>query len=207
MKYYIYMYLDLDNVSFYIGKGRGYRYKVSEHLLECRHQPFLQNKIRKIGVDNIKIQFLHKNLTEKEAFKKEKYWIKYYGRRDLKRGTLCNLTNGGEGTSGYKHSKEVLRKMGEAHKGKKHSEETRRKMSVAKVSVKFSMETKRKISATLKGVKLSEETKRKMRKAHKGFSRPSHTEETEQKISNSRKGRKLSEETKRKISESKKVRA
>jgi len=53
----------------------------------------------------------------------------------MKNGPLTNFTNGGEGTSGYKHSKEAKLKIGIASKGripymkgKKHSEETKKKI-------------------------------------------------------------------------------
>ncbi|KKM07134.1 hypothetical protein LCGC14_1736930 [marine sediment metagenome] len=116
VKYYIYMYLDPANVPFYIGKGQGDRYLISKHLTITNR--LLRNKIRKVGVTNVKIHFLHENLTEKEAFSWERYWIKYIGRRDLKEGTLCNLTDGGEGTSGHTHTEESKQKMSEALRGK-----------------------------------------------------------------------------------------
>jgi len=130
-KFYIYMYLDLNNIPFYVGKGKGYRCYVSEHLQKSRSNSFLKNKIRKVSVDNIKIKFLHKNLAEKEAFKREKYWIKYYGRRDLKKGTLCNLTNGAS-LKGRTLSAKTKQKMSKAKKGRKLSDKHRQAISTSK---------------------------------------------------------------------------
>jgi hypothetical protein len=48
--------------------------------------------------------------TEQEANLKEIELISLYGRRDLKKGTLVNLSNGGEGVSGVVISKEVIAK-------------------------------------------------------------------------------------------------
>lgn len=93
------MYLDPENIPFYIGKGKDDRYYVYMHLDKNGANQLLKNKIRKIGVSNVKVHFLHKNVSEEEAFSWEKYWIKYIGRRDKKEGTLCNLTDGGEGDS------------------------------------------------------------------------------------------------------------
>ncbi len=145
------MYMDQDNVPFYIGKGKGDRRYPSAHI---RNKSHVANKIKFVGVDKVKVHFLHKDLTEKEAFKWEKYWIKYLGRQDNGTGQLTNHTDGGEGPS---PSKETKRKISDALKGHKHSDETRKKISnalVGKPSGKFgkitSNKTKLKISESLK---------------------------------------------------------
>ena len=122
-------------------------------MVQNRNQPFLQNKIRKVGVANIKIHFLHKNLTEEEAFQKEKYWIKYYGRRNLGAGTLCNLTDGGEGTIGHVCSEETKRKLSEINKGKILSNATKQKIAEASKGRKHTDEAKQKLSESKKGEK------------------------------------------------------
>ena len=200
--YYIYLYLDQDDIPFYVGKGKNDRYKVYNHLHKNSPNPFLKNKIRKVGAKNIKIHFLHKNITEEEALQQERYWIKYYGRRDLGTGTLCNLTDGGEiGPTGRKLSEETKQKIGEANKGKPAWNKggsawwCKGKPPPIK-GKKHTEEAKQKISKALKGKpghwtgkKLSEEHKRKMSKSHKG------------QVAWNR-GEKMSEETKWKISES-----
>ena len=196
MIYYVYIYLDLDNIPFYVGKGKSSRHRVSNHLRKDSPNLLLKNKIRKIGVDNIKIQFLHRNLTEEEAFQKERYWIKYYGRRDLGLGPLCNLTDGGEGTSGRIHSNETKRKIGKGNKGKKISKETRQKLSEAhKGQIAWN-----------KGIPHTNSAKQKMRSARKEQFPPmtgkSHTKETKQKISSILTGKHHTEKTKQKMSKS-----
>jgi hypothetical protein len=93
-RFYVYMYLDIDNVPFYIGKGQGKRYQVHRHLGKNESNRFLKNKINKIGKENVKIHFLHKDLIEKTAFYWENYWIRYIGRRNKGEGSLTNLTDG-----------------------------------------------------------------------------------------------------------------
>lgn len=124
------MYLDNDNIPFYIGKGKGDRYLISKHLRGSH--PHLNNKIRKLGITNIQIQFLHKHLSEADALKQETYWIRHIGRKDQGSGSLCNLTDGGETV---KFTEETRRKIGRANKGrspwiqgKHHSAETRKKI-------------------------------------------------------------------------------
>lgn len=95
---------------FYVGKGINFR--CNTHLNETKentHNPKKFNKINKIrnefGTEPI-ILILFKNLDEHEAFNNEKDLISIIGRHDLKLGPLTNLTNGGEGGVGYKHTEE-----------------------------------------------------------------------------------------------------
>lgn len=212
-RFYVYMYLDLDNIPFYIGKGKDQRYNIKGHLHKNNRNSFLKNKIRKVGVSNVKIHFLHKNISEKESFSWESYWIKYIGRRDLGTGTLCNLTDGGEGTSGIIFSEKHRRKIGEIHKGKKISKEHRQQISNAFKGIPRSEEIKQKMRGPRKPQgPLSEEHKRKIGEANKG--KPSWnrgkklgppSKEHKRKISEALQGRKLSEDHKSKLCKSHEV--
>ena len=159
------MYMDQENCPFYIGKGYGRRWYPSMHKSEHTF-----NKIKSIGVKNVKVHFLHKDISEEEAFSWERYWIKYFGRIDNGTGQLTNHTDGGEGISGHKHTEETKRKIGKANKGKSMpkgkdspfygknlSDGHKRKLSEAKEGqpsprkgVKLSDAVKQKISDTLK---------------------------------------------------------
>jgi hypothetical protein len=66
-----------------------------------------------------RILILKKNLTEEEAFKHEIYMINVFGRKDLGTGILYNLTDGGDGPSGYVYTEEQRKKMGDMRRGKK----------------------------------------------------------------------------------------
>ena len=197
--FYVYLYSDITTgVVFYVGKGKGGRYLIECHLGQNR---FLDNKINKIGIDNIMISFTQSDLLEVIAFETEKCFIAFYGRRDLGTGTLCNLTDGGDGPSGV--SEETRRKLRDAGIGRKPTDETRKKLSLSKLGNTnssgrcLSKEHKRKISISLIGRVLPTGVRENMRKAHTG-SRLSLAHRRA--MSLALRGRIHSEETRRKMS-------
>jgi len=138
--FYVYALTDprKDNEIFYIGKGHGYR--ATNHLANSANRERNSKQaaikaIRKAGFEP-GVVYLIENLAEAEAFQKETELIHKYGRKDLGNGPLRNLTNGGEGTSGHKHTDETKEKMRKADRSKYNriaavSPETRLKLSAA----------------------------------------------------------------------------
>ena len=193
-RFYTYAYLREDKTPYYIGKGTGDRI-------------YSTNRRNNPPKDKSRIIFLKQNLTEEEAFRHEIYMIAVFGRKDLGTGILHNLTDGGDGASGYVFSEETRKKMrertpseetrkkmSEARRGEKnhnygkiHSEETRRKMSESQIGKTLSKEHIDKIIEGLKGRPVSEETRRKMSETRKG---KILSKETRRKMSEARKGRK-----------------
>jgi len=110
--YYVYLYLNEKGKPYYVGKGRGRRYK-SKHLIPVP------------PVD--RIVFAVENTTEDYAHYTEMCLIDHYGRLNDGTGVLVNLTDGGEGVSNP--SQETRFKMGSAFRGKPRSEETKLKIS------------------------------------------------------------------------------
>jgi hypothetical protein len=99
-RFYTYAYLRADGTPYYIGKGQGKR---AFERKKRKGAPTPEDKSR--------ILFLKTGLTEKEAFKHEIYMIAVFGRKDLGTGILRNLTDGGEGTTGWAKSEEMREKM------------------------------------------------------------------------------------------------
>ena len=173
-KYYVYLHIRLDSGEpFYVGRGKGYRAK-QKHS----RGHYWRNIVNKHGYDII---YLEENKTFEESNELEIYWISRIGRFDLGLGPLVNLTNGGDGTVGFKFSEETKILFSKQRKGKKFSEEVRKNMSKSRIG-----------NTNSKGRKLSEEHKRKIGEASKGKT---------WKLKKERKTQIFSEETKKKMSE------
>jgi hypothetical protein len=179
MEYYTYAYLREDSTPYYIGKGKDGRV-FKNHMR--------QNKIDLKPKDKSRIIFLKQNLTEEQARKHEIYMIAILGRKDLGTGILRNMTNGGDGISGYSHTEETkkrISKSGEENPfyGKKHSPETLEKMKEASKNRKrnlHSEETKIKMKQSAK--KYWNECGRDISGKNNSFYGKSHSEETLEKL-------------------------
>lgn len=190
--FYVYIYFDpringvfkYDTLSFeyepfYIGKGKGKRLYV--HLNQDKYNLHKLNKIKGIKRDlgtNPIIEIFENNLTEEEAFEKEKLLIKIIGRKDQTLGPLVNYTDGGDGASNP--NAETRKKISERMKGSNNPNYNGKTMTSLHVSninkkmigdlnnfygKKHTVETKLKIAKVRKNE--SEETKRKRSESFK----------------------------------------
>lgn len=149
----VYQHRKLDtNEIFYIGIGKLMKRAYSKH----HRNKWWKNIVNK---HDYKVEILYENVTWEEACNIEINLIKEYGRKDLGLGSLCNLTNGGEGVLGliFKHSEESKLKISNFQKGKIVSEETRKKLSLINLG-----------NQNCKGKITSEETKLKISKSNIG---------------------------------------
>ena len=167
--YYVYAYLNEDNIPYYIGKGKNKR-------------AFAKHRVP-VPTDHNKIIFLEKNLSEIGAIAIERKMIDWYGRVDLKTGILLNR-NGFGGFSwteeqrlaikGRKVLEATKSKLRDANLGKKASSETRKKLSkmrLGKKQAKCTEQGRANIKRANQGKNigrvLSEETKAKIRESNK----------------------------------------
>lgn len=156
-KYYIYLHLDpiTDEVK-YVGKGHGRRAYSFSH-----RKGYHKNWIAKLAKSNLKpkVEIFQDLLSEIEALDQEKYWIEYFRSVGDK---LTNLTDGGEGVSGYKFPDELKKKLNALKTWPK--EATAKAAELARGKPR-SEEVKKKISESHKGLKLSDYHKQQLRLA------------------------------------------
>lgn len=145
--FYTYAHYKPEGGLFYIGKGNGRR----AYDMNMRNK-YWKNIVAKYGSPIVEILANWK--TEEEALRHEKLLISSFKDMGFK---LANLTDGGEGVSGYKHNEFALQKMRgrtgilSPMFGKPKSAEVKLKISQSKIGIKKSEEFKKKISISLKG--------------------------------------------------------
>jgi hypothetical protein len=139
LNHYVYIYLnplkpgvfnygrfEFNYEPFYIGKG--FNNRINWHLKEAkyliendiiptgnRHKLNTIIKIVNNGFEPIRIK-IYENISNFSACRCERNLIRIIGRNDLKKGPLTNMTDGGEGSIGFKMSEESKKKMSESIK-------------------------------------------------------------------------------------------
>ena len=117
---YIHKRKDIDDPFlsvFYVGIGIKKNRAYSEH----NRNKYWKNIVHKHGYY---VEITHNDIIRQDAICIEKYLISFYGRKDLFKGNLVNMTDGGEGALGTKG----ISRFGKDNPmyGKKHTEETKK---------------------------------------------------------------------------------
>lgn len=170
---YVYRHIRLDkNVPFYVGIGSDSNGKYER--ANNRHKRN-QKWFNIIAKTEYKVQIMLDDLTLEEAKEKEVEFIALYGRSDKKEGTLCNLTDGGEGNPGRIVSEEWRRNKSIEQTGRLKSEEFKQKrrdyMTGRKMPqwVRDKQSEYMKLHHPMRGKKMSEEARKNISEGHKGL--------------------------------------
>ncbi len=164
---------------FYVGKGCNGR--LGNHRAEAfsllhksgrkKYKIAIIHSLWKQGLDFQEDIYLN-NLSEEDAFALEIAAIEQYGRKDNGTGILANLTDGGEGNTGWIPSEEFRQGVSDFHKGKIVSDETKRKAREANLGQKRSDETRQRLRESHIGHCPSREAIEKSASANRGKKRP-----------------------------------
>jgi hypothetical protein len=155
-RFFVYVHRRLDTFAiFYVGKGT----MPMKYPTPCRarseqaRNPYWVRVVNKCG--GFIAEIVDYYSTEETAFSKEKELIALYGRVDTGRGILCNLTDGGDGSSGYVAS-EALREKRRSRRGPlsprwgtKWSEEQKKAWSVIRKGRRHKPAAKEKVRLSL----------------------------------------------------------
>ncbi len=133
-RYYIYIHIRNDNNDiFYVGLGKmgktDNKYNYYKRANSSRERSKFWYNITNKTTYTIKIIFDY--LNKNQVINKEKRLIKLIGRRDLNLGTLCNLTDGGEGAENVIISEQTRERLRIASSNRTMSTEARLKIAQA----------------------------------------------------------------------------
>jgi len=139
----VYIWLDGDT-PFYVGIGKPSR-------AYSNRDRYCLNKKRKAEKNNsFSVKIIYTNLSWDQACYMECKLISEFGRLDLGTGCLTNMTNGGDGCSGYRHTSTAKQKISDFRSGNPLSQHHKEQISKGKKGKRKTAETKTKMSQRAK---------------------------------------------------------
>ena len=118
-QFYVYLHCRPDGSTFYVGKGSDKGRVKKSHKFSVRN-PYHKSIVAKCGgKENIEV-IIFPSLSEDHSFKEERILIKFFGRHDIGTGCLANMTDGGDGKSGWVPSEDERKKRSVRSTGNKY---------------------------------------------------------------------------------------
>ena len=156
--FYVYVIVNTVNGKLYIGKTnnpkrrwiihRNYANKISN---AARYNYPIYKGMRKYGLDNFQFEVIEACQNEYEALQSEIDWISYLRYMSI---PLYNITDGGQGTSGRRHSPMTKNKISQSNKGKKNrlgkTNSSEHKSAISTANLKLTEQQVREIKLLLK---------------------------------------------------------
>ena len=188
--YYVYVFFrPWDGSPCYVGKGRRHRWLEHERMGDAHYNKHFAAILRRASGNIPKVK-VRDGLTGAQASEIEIALIAAIGRQQ-NGGPLVNLTDGGDGSNGWKHSTKAREKIAAAMTGREISDATRQKLrenQTGKTGQKHTEAFKAKISCIHKGRVKSPEECEAIRRSKMGHV---VSPETRAKISAALKARRL----------------
>jgi group I intron endonuclease len=144
------VYLIINNINNkkYVGvTHRGYLKRYHEHLRCAKNgrKSVLYDAMRKYGIQNFSVCLIESNISDDEIQAKERYYIEYYNSIYINRNGY-NMTVGGMGMAGYRHTDRAKQKIGAKSKGRKFSSERNEKIRQAMIGREYKPEWRKSLS-------------------------------------------------------------
>lgn len=150
-EFYIYAYLRSDGSPYYIGKGKNRRaWDKGAHTI-------------KPPVDHTLIVLMETHLTEVGALALERFYIRWYGRKDIGTGILRNMTDGGDGSQ---PGPQIIEKIKNARSKQIITDKTKEKLKYVMIERWKNVEYREKMVSILTEVNRNPEKRKKC--AHTG---------------------------------------
>lgn len=151
----------------YVGKGR--RKRAFGHL-RSSSKSLLTRAIKKHGAESFQVEFATSGQTETAAFRDERLLIYLLEPR-------YNLTDGGEGNSGYCPSPETREAMARAKRGRTLTDQHKKRIGDSSRGRSLAEEARKRLSLAHKGKRLSDEHCRKIGLSKRGLRRSAESVE------------------------------
>lgn len=143
--HYIYVIQNKISCKIYVGKTNNPYKRFKYHCYvasgKTTKKYLLHRSMMKHGLSNFSFQVIEEFDSEADANCSEQFWIEYF-RSDVSRfgpNHGYNLTAGGEGVVGLRHSQEAKDKVSKANTGRVFSPETIKKMSDSHIGITSGM--------------------------------------------------------------------
>ncbi|MDA1331603.1 MAG: hypothetical protein O3A65_03855 [Proteobacteria bacterium] len=145
-KNYVYIWMRHDGTPFYVGLGRNDRYK----NLRRRNAHVLSVVKKMGGIEQVPKELIAVNSWD-EGCELEIELITKFGRSDLKKGTLTNKTDGGEGTVNKIVTDKVRNAVRNSNKIRIWTDEAKKSVADKRRGFKVTVSTREKLSNLFKG--------------------------------------------------------
>lgn len=173
----VYLITNRVNGKRYVGVTcRGYLERFKEHIHDALSGStlMLHSAIRKYGKENFDIILLETDITDDVICQREQYYINLYN-TFYASGIGYNMTQGGDGMSGYKHTKEAKAKISKSLEGHVFPKSRNLKIQSAMIGREYKPEWKKALSESRLG---------RFKGVENPFYGKHHSDSTKNKVSN-----------------------